>query len=92
MSHEGMKASTARRRNMKHDPDVYGFHGETIGRLREALGRANGREGARLLVRLGRRDDGSPEAWLEVKVGDESLGAYNVSFNCPPWPPEYCAE
>ena len=92
MSYEAMKASTARRRNAQHEPDVYGFQGETIGRLREALAKVDGREAGRLLVRLGRKDDGSPEAWLEVKVGDESIGAYNASFNCPPWPPEYCEE
>lgn len=88
-----MKESTERCKNMHHEPTVYGFEGESLKAAHEALGKAlaSGSD-ARLIVRLGRKADGMPEAWLDVKVGTERVGAYNVSYTCPPKPPEYCEE
>lgn len=87
-----MRESTERCRNMHHTPDVYGFQGESLRDAYRALTKALDKGDARLIVRLGRKINGEPEAWLDVKVKDERIGTYNVSFTCPPQPPEYCEE
>jgi hypothetical protein len=88
--HEAMKESTARRQDAKHDPDVYFFEGDTVRAVYVALGKASSAKDARLYFRLGRKADGSPEAWVEVRAGGEAIGTYNVSQTCPPRPPEEC--
>lgn len=87
-----MMESTERCRHMHHTPDVYGFQGESLRAAYVALGKALEKGDARLIVRMGRKENGEAEAWLDVKVGDERVGAYNVSFTCPPRPPEDCEE
>lgn len=90
--YEGMKASTERRQNAKHEPDVYGFDGKSLMSLRDELTLAIEFGEPRLLIRLGLAEDGSPEAWWHVKSGDKDVGAGNISYTCPPRPPEDCEE
>jgi hypothetical protein len=84
-------ASKARRHNAKHEPDVYGFEGETIDALYSALGEAIENGHASLLVHLGRDEDCHAEAILQVKSEGEEVGHYNVSYTCPPRPEDDCA-
>lgn len=90
--YEDMKASAERRQNAKHEPDVYGFEGESLVELYRAIGQAIGSGDPAMLIRLGRKEDGSAEAWAHVKAGKKSVGAYNESFTCPPRPPEDCED
>lgn len=92
MSYDEMKESAQRRENAKYEPDVYGFEGEALAEITVALAKAGRTKDATMLVRLGRRVDGSPEAWVQIKVGEKTIGAYNTSFNCPPRPPEDCEQ
>ena len=76
--------------NMQESPGVYVFKDETLTELAEALTKsAQGKE-PRLVIRLGRRVDGSPCMWLDVKAGGESVAQIDNSFNCPPLPPSEC--
>ncbi len=87
-----MKADTARHRNMQHSPDVYGFDGDTLVELRDALIKATTAGEHSLLARLGRAQDGTACLWLDVRVNGGSIAQINTSWNCPPRPPEDCEE
>lgn len=86
MSYEAMQESAARRKAA--DPSVYGFEGKTVEYVKEALERG----GDKIIFKLGQKEDGSPEAWVAVKVRDQVLYAGNVSYTCPPRPPQDCLE
>lgn len=83
-----MQASVARKRAAEFQPSTYGFEGATVEQARDALVKG----GDRVLVKLGMREDGSPEAWLVVMSKSTRLYVGNVSYTCPPRPPEYCDE
>lgn len=87
---EMMNASVERRQNAKHEPDVYFFEGETFEAVRAAMNKAAGDKSPRLYFRMGRKLDGSPEAWVQVRSSSEYVGTYNISQTCPPRPPEDC--
>lgn len=86
-----MKAAVERLRNSKHEPDVYGFDDpETLAGLAKALAAVSGQKEPKLFVCRGLTEAGEPDAYLVVKgdAGIEFVG--NISFTCPPRPPEDC--
>lgn len=87
---ETMKASVERRQNAKCEPDVYFFEAETFEAVREAMNKAARAKAPRLYFRLGRKEDGSAEAWVQIRSGSDYVGTYNISQTCPPRPPEDC--
>jgi hypothetical protein len=93
MNYDEMKASVARRKNAKVTCDTVAFKdSQTVREIHAALGRAIRQEDegligpAKLVIRSGRKEDGTPESWAEVP----GVGAFNASTNCPPFPPEDC--
>lgn len=90
---ERMKASVARLRESKFHPDVYGFDDpDTLAGLAKGLAAVSDHDKPKLIVRMGMKEDGSPEAWIEVKSEKGSAYAGNISFTCPPRPPADCDE
>ena len=89
MSVEAMRESVERRERAKFVPDSYGFEGTTVEYVRDALNKAGDRP-ASILMKLGLKEDGSPEAWIMVKAGGQVLYAGDFAYTCPPRPPEDC--
>jgi len=63
----------------------FGFKGDTLVRLQDALRKLLGDLKSRLFVHFGLDDEGKVEAWLETRDGDgNTVSADNVSHTCPP--------
>lgn len=90
-AYSDMSKSVERLQRSRRVPEVYGFEGDTLDSLQKALAATEGYPKRVLLVRLGLKEDGSPEAWLQVKSEDKTAYTGNISFTCPPRPEEDCA-
>lgn len=93
--YEDMQKSVERHKNAKVYSDAAIFSGQSLRDIHADLGEAieadrAGDGDASMVVRDGRKEDGSPETWVHVRVGGEDVGTTNASTNCPPLPPEYC--
>lgn len=92
MNYTEMNESVERRQNAKLEPDTYGFEGDSFDELHHCMSMAKGKEGRKVFLRLGRKTDGMPEMWWHVVTAEGDVGDGNVSFNCPPRPPEDCEQ
>jgi hypothetical protein len=91
--YQRFESSVGRYKNAQLEPDTFGFDDrETLAKIEEALGIARRNPGAKLLFKRGLDADGNHEGWVLVKSGSTLLYVGNVSYTCPPRPPEDCEQ
>jgi hypothetical protein len=83
-----MRASVDRRKNAQIEPESYGIDDQpTLVAIRDALDTvlaASGDAKPQVTFKPGLKKDGTPEAWVVVKSGDEMLYVGDFVYTCPP--------
>ncbi len=82
--HGDLKSSKERRENAKLVPDAYIFPAKTALRVSDAVRKHADADKLELVVHLGLKENGKPEAFAEVKADGDSVYYGNETGTCPP--------